>query len=338
VSSVEDFKKIVVDVRAGKLKPVYLLHGEEGYFVDRVCQEIEQAALQEHERDFNQTVVYARDTAPDQVKDACLRFPMMAERQLVMVREAQAWRSDQLDKLEPYFRTPTPSTVLVLCHKHKKVDGRKAWLKTLAKKGVVFQSDKLREEKLPDWIQRYTKHLGRRIGQAEARLLADHLGSDLSRLANEVEKLALVTPADASLSADLIERHVGISKEYNVFELQSAIGRRDAAKAHAIAAHFARNKNEHPLVLTLASLQGWLTKVALVHASTDRTEAGLAAALKIPPFFVKDYTQAALQYPTERVRAVQQWLRACDLASKGVGNTSAEDPALLQELLAKMMG
>ena len=194
MSTLDAFKKVMGELRAGKFHPVYLLHGEEPFFIDRISGELEHTAVEEHARDFDLTVVYGRDTDPESVRDTCLRYPMMGERQLVVLREAQSWRIDQLEKLEPYVRKPIPSTVLVICYKHKKVDGRRSFAKTLAKSGgMVFTSDKLRDDQLPGWVQKYVAHMGRKIGQTETRLLADHLGSDLGKVAMEVEKLCLVT-------------------------------------------------------------------------------------------------------------------------------------------------
>jgi DNA polymerase-3 subunit delta len=336
MSTTDDFKKIVKDVRARSFKPVYFLHGEEGYFIDRIAEEIEKAALEEHERDFNLSILYGRDCTPDQVKDTCLRYPMMAERQVVVLREAQSWRIDAFDKLEPYFRNPTPTTVLVILYKHKKADGRKGWLKELAKKQVVFVSDKLKEDKLPEWIQAYVKFHKRKIGPVESKLLADHLGSDLGRLTNEVEKLCIVTEPDAAITAALIERNVGISKDYNIFELQNAIGARDHVKAQTIAHYLATDK-EHKLFLTAAMLSSYFNKLAIVHASQGLAQADLAAALKVPPFFVRDYAAAARHYPPARLKEIQHLLRDADLQSKGVGNASADDGELLRELLARIM-
>ncbi len=236
MATTDDYKKIMLDLRAGKFKPVYVLHGEESFFIDRIAEEIEHLALQEHERDFNQSILYARDVDADTVKDTCLRFPMMAERQLVIVRELNTWRIDQVEKLEPYLAKPTPSTILVLCYKHKKIDGRKSILKTAQKGGaVVFTSDKVREDKLPETLMGFAKHFKRKLGAPEAQLLANHLGSDLAKTVKEVEKLCLVTEEGGAITADVIQKFVGISKEYNVFELQNAIGTRNAAKAQRIA-------------------------------------------------------------------------------------------------------
>ena len=336
MSTTDDFKKIVKDIRAKSFKPVYFLHGEEGFFIDRVEEEIVKAALEEHERDFNLSILYGKDTAPDQVKDACLRYPMMAERQVVVLREAQTWKIDAVDKLEAYFKKPTPTTVLVILYKHKKADGRKTWLKDLAKKQVVFLSDKLKEDKLPDWINKYVSHKKRRIGPVECKLLADHLGSDLGKLTNEVEKLCIVTEENGTITSALIERNVGISKDHNIFELQNAIGVRDHLKAQTIAHHLA-NDRDHKLFLTVGLLSSYFSKIAIVHTKRGLSTGDLAAALKVPPFFLKDYTTAARNYPVDQVRRIQHLLREADLNSKGVGNTSAEDGELLRELLFRMM-
>jgi len=336
MSTGDDFKKIRKEIAAGAFKAVYFLHGEEPFFIDRLAAEIELHALQEHEKDFNFTIFYGRDTDPETVKDACLRYPMMAERQVVVLREAQTWRIDAFDKLESYFKNPTPTTVLVICYKHKKADGRKAWLKDLAKKQVVFTSDKLKEEKLPEWIQKYVTFHKRRIGPVEAKLLADHLGSDLGKLTNEVEKLCIVIEEGGTITGELIERNVGISKDYNIFELQKAIGMRDHPKAQRIA-HFLANDKDSPMVLTVGLLSSYFSKLGIVHANQGKQQGELAAALKVPPFFVKDYANAARFYPPEKLREVQHLLRETDLRSKGVGNTSADGGELLRELLVRVM-
>ncbi|MCU0319395.1 MAG: DNA polymerase III subunit delta, partial [Flavobacteriales bacterium] len=236
MSVIDDYKKIMLEVRTGTFKPVYLLHGEESFFIDRIADEVEHLALADHERDFNQTILYGRDANHELVKDTCLRFPMMAERQLVIVRELQNWRIDEIEKLETYLAKPTPTTVLVLCHKHKKVDGRKGVIKAVQKGGgSVFLSDKVKDDKLPDLLMSVAKSQKRRLGPTEAQLLASHLGSDLAKAVKEVEKLCLVTEEGGQISSDHIQRFVGISKEYNIFELQAAIGARNAMKAQQIA-------------------------------------------------------------------------------------------------------
>ncbi|MBK6343734.1 MAG: DNA polymerase III subunit delta [Flavobacteriales bacterium] len=338
-STIDDYKKLMAELRGGTFRPVYVLHGEEGFFIDRIAEEVERLALQEHERDFNQTILYARDTDADQLKDVCLRYPMMAERQLVIVRELQAWRIDQVEKLEPYLTKPTPTTVLVLCYKHKKIDGRKSILKTAQKGGAaVLTSDKLREEKLPEVLVGFAKGQKRKLGAAEAQLLASHLGSDLGKAVKEVEKLCLVTEEGGAITSEVIQRFVGISKDYNVFELQNAIGARDAAKAQRIANHFAANPKENPLPLTIGALNNFFSKLAMVHQLQGRPQNEMATAMKVNPYFLKDYLAQARNYSLGKVVEAQRHLRACDLRSKGLGGDGADHGELLRELLAKVMG
>lgn len=336
MSTTDGFRKIRRELAAGTFKQVYFLHGEESFFIDRIAEEIELHAVQEHERDFNLTVLYGKDTEPQAVVDTCLRYPMMAERQVVVLREAQTWRIDLFDRLIPYFNKPTPTTVLVICYKHKKADGRKAWLKDLGKKQVVFTSDKLKDELLPDWIQQYVTHNKRRIGPVETRLLADHLGSDLGKLINEVEKLCIVTETGGTITADLIQRNVGISKEFNIFELQKALGNRDHYKAQRIAQFLGSDKNS-PLVLTVGLLGAYFSKLGIMHTNVGKSQADLASAMKVPPYFVKDYASAARNYQPGKLRQIHHMLREADLRSKGVGNSKADDGELLRELVARIV-
>lgn len=337
MSTTDDYKKVMLDIRSGNFKPVYMLHGEESFFIDRIAEEIEHLCLQDHERDFNQTILYGRDTDHEQVKDTCLRFPMMAERQLVVVRELQTWRIDQVEKLESYLAKPTPTTVLVLCYKHKKVDGRKSILKTVQKGGgVVFTSDKVRDDKLPEVLMGFAKNQKRKLGSTEAQLLANHLGSDLAKAVKEVEKLCLVTEEGGAITSDVIQRFVGISKDYNVFELQNAIGARNAAKAQRIAQHFANDPKDNPLPLTLGALNTYFSKLAMVHALPGKSQQEMAAAMKVNPYFLKDYVAHARNYPLAKLAEIQLHLRQCDLRSKGIGGDG--DPGeLLRELIAKVM-
>lgn len=336
-SSTDTFRKLKKEIFAGTFKPIYFLHGEESFFIDRIAEEIERHALQEHERDFNLTILYGKDTEPQTVVDTCLRFPMMAERQVVVLREAQTWKIDAFDKLVPYFNKPTPTTILVICYKHKKADGRKAWLKDLAKKQVVFDSEKLKEDKLPGWIQQYVSYNKRRIGPVEAKLLADHLGSDLGKLINEVEKLCIITEEGGTITGDLIQRNVGISKEYNVFELQKALGARDHVKAQRIAQFMGGDKNS-PMVLTIGNLNTYFAKLAIMHANAGKQQNELAAVLKVPPFFVRDYASASRNYTPAKLREIQHLLREADLRSKGVGSARSDEGELLRELVARIVG
>ncbi len=315
-----------------------MLHGEEGFFIDRISEEIERTCLEEHERDFNQTIVYAIDADADLIKDTCLRFPMMAERQLVIVRELQTWRITELEKLETYLAKPTISTVLVLCYKHKKIDGRKSILKTIQKGGgLVFLSDKVKDENVPDVLIKFAKNQNRKLGPMEAQLLATHLGTDLSKAVKEVEKLCLVTGDDNTITSDLIHRFVGINKDYNVFELQNAIGSRNTMKAMKIAHFFATDQKNNPLPVTIAILNGYFAKVMAVHGLRGKSPQEMASAMKVPPFFVNDYIAHARNYSQGKLVSIQRDLRDCDLRSKGVGGDGGDPGELLRELIAKVM-
>ncbi len=337
MSSIESLKKITAELKGGKFRPVYLLHGEETFFIDHLAETIERLALQEHERDFNLTILYGPDVQPDLVKDTCLRYPMMAERQLVIIRELQNWKIDQVEKLAGYFLKPTPTTVLVLCYMHKKVDGRRSVIKSIEKGGgAVFQSDRVKEDKLPDLLVNIAKRQKRRLGMSEAQLLAAHLGSDLALAVKEVEKLCLVTEEGGLISAEIIQRFVGISKDFNIFELQNALGKRDVLKAQRIAQYFSASPKEHPLPMTLGFLNTYFTKLAIVHTMTGKSQQEMASAMKVNPFFLRDYLEHARNYPLRKVVDAQGYLRQCDMRSKGLGGDGAHGE-LLRELIAKVM-
>ena len=275
---------------------------------------------------------------PDQVKDTCLRYPMMAERQVVIVRELQTWRIDAVEKLEPYLAKPTPTTLLVLCYKHKKIDGRKSILKTVQKGGgVVLTSDKVRDEKLPDVLISFAKNHKQRLKQSKAQLLTNHLNSDLTKTVKEVEKLCLVTEEGGTITSDHIQRFVGISKDYNIFELQNAIGTRNAAKAQQIAAHFAADQKDNPLPVTIGFLNAYFSKLAMVHTLSGQAPQEMAGALKVSPYFIKDYIAQSRNFSLSKLVEIQRHLRQCDLRSKGVGGDGGDPGELLRELLAKVM-
>jgi len=228
--------------------------------------------------------------------------------------------------------------VLVLCYKHKKVDGRKGVIKSVQKGGgVVYLSDKVKEEKLPELLVNIAKRQKRKLGLGEAQLLAAHLGSDLAKAVKEVEKLCLVTEEGSAITSDAIQRFVGISKDYNIFELQNAIGTRNTERAMRIAQYFAISPKDHPLVLTLGFLNTYFTKLAIVHTMGGKSPQELASALKVPPFYVRDYQDQARNYSLTKVVEVQQHLRQCDLRSKGLGGDGSDHGELLRELLAKVM-
>ncbi|NMH29096.1 DNA polymerase III subunit delta [Flavobacterium silvaticum] len=325
----EEAAKIVSDIKAGKVKPLYLLMGEEPYYIDKISEYLENNLLAEEEKGFNQTVVYGRDTSVDDIVSSAKRYPMMAERQLVVVKEAQELVKT-FEKFEAYADNPTPSTVLVICYKYKTVDKRKKVLKNFEKNGVVFDSAKLRDYQVSSWIERVLKGRGYGIEPKACAMLAEFLGTDLSKISNEMDKLALVIPKGNIISTKDIQENIGFSKDYNVFELRKALGEANRLKAYQIAKYFADNPKDNPMVVTTSLVFQFFVQLLQYHGLKDKKTA--ASVLKVSPYFIKDYEMAARNYPMKKVSGIVNNLRKIDIRSKGVG-ASLTNGDLLKEML-----
>ena len=334
-------RQVIRDIQAGSLKPVYLLHGEEPYFIDEIAKALETHVVEESMRDFNQTVVYGRDSNVDQVLEAARRFPMMAERQLVLMREAQDWpawrKKEDMAKLEAYAESPVASTVLVFCFKNKKADGRLKAVKAISKAGVLFLSEKVRDYKLSEWISSYVRDTGLNISPQAAQILAEYLGNDLKKVVNELTKLSIVLPKGTAIEPEHIEKHIGISKDYNVFELQRALGSRDLARAQRITEFFAANPKDHPVAMIMPVLNSFFSKIYAYHGLKDRSGPAAARALRCAPFAVKQYAEAARNFPMDKVGRIFGYLREADRKSKGQGNATTPDAFLLKEAVFKIL-
>jgi DNA polymerase-3 subunit delta len=321
--------------------PLYFLQGEEPFYIDLISDFIEKNALAEHEKGFNQIICYGKDVNMGTVITQARRFPMMAERQVVIVKEAQEItdfaREEAQKLLENYSNQPVPSTILVFNYKYKTLDGRKNLAKALDKKGMLVETKKLYDNKVPDWISGYVREKAYTIQPKATQMLADFIGNDLSRLSNEIDKLLINIPTKSEISPDMVQQFVGISKEYNIFELQSALIQRDVVKANRIIRYFASNPKSNPLIQVVSTLFGFFAKVLLAHDSKDRSEAGVAAALGINPFFAKDYIAAMRNYPLQKVIHIIHHLRTADLQAKGVDAGSMEDEDILKELVFKIL-
>jgi len=329
-------KQIVADIKNGNTKPIYFLMGEEPYYIDAISSYIEKNVLAEEEKGFNQMVLYGRDVTIEDIVSNAKRYPMMAEKQVVLVKEAQDL-SRTIDKLEAYATNPQPTTVLVICYKYKKLDKRKKLYKTIDKAGVLFESKKLYDNQVPDWIRRVLASKKYTISQKAAQMLVEFLGTDLGKINNELEKLQLVLPSGTEISPKLIEENIGISKDYNNFELRKAVGERDILKANRIINYFAQNPKDNPTVVTVSLLYNFFSQLLQYHALGDKSQFGVAKALKINPFFVKEYQAAGKNYPMRKVSQVVALLREADLKSKGVGASNLPQSDLLKELLFKIM-
>lgn len=331
----DEVVKIVNDIKAGNIKPIYFLMGEEPYYIDKLTEFMEANLLAEDEKGFNQTILYGRDVSIDDVVSTAKRYPMMAERQVVIVREAQEL-SRTIDKLESYAENPMPSTVLIFAYKYKTLDKRKKVTKVLAKNGLVYESKKLYENQVGDWLKRVLAGKKLNIEPKAAAMLVDFLGTDLSKIANELDKLAIILPKGSTITPEVIEENIGFSKDFNVFELRKAIGEKNQKKAYQIAQYFADNPKDNPLVLTVGQTFGFFIQLLKYHGLKDKNPKNVASALGINPFFVKEYDVAVKNYPMKKVSAIVATLRDIDVKSKGVGASSVGSGDLMKEMLAKI--
>lgn len=330
-----NFNEILAQLQKNVYQPIYFLMGEETYFIDEICNYITAHALDDSEREFNQTTLYGKDTDVGTIIAQAKRFPLMGSRNLVIVKEAQHIR--KIDDLEPYLEQPQAATILVICYKYKTLDKRKTFTKELAKKAVLFESKKLYENQVPSWIQNYLKQNNYSIHPKAAHLLAEYLGADLSKINKELDKLMLIVEKGSEINLEIIEQNIGISKDFNNFELNNAMARKDVLRANLISNYFAANPKDNPFVVTISVLFGFFHKTLIYHTLKDKSKNTVASALKTNPFFVKDYELAARNYSKSKLLQIISLLREYDLKSKGVDNSSITDGELIKELVYKIL-
>ncbi len=332
----DEVKQVVNDIRNGNIKPIYFLHGEEAYYIDKIADFIAGNVLTEEERGFNQMVLYGKDTSVEEIISNAKRYPMMAERQVIIVKEAQHL-SRTIENLSSYVNNLQETTVLVICYKYKKLDKRKKLGKLIHSKGVLFESNKLYENQVSDWIRKNLLAKGFNISHKAAILLVEFLGTDLNKIDNELNKLKLVLNPGAEISPEDIEIHIGISKDYNNFELKKAIGERNIRKAVQIINYFAQNPKDNPFVLTVTLLHSFFSQLLQYHGLSDHSPKNIASTLRINPYFVGEFQTAAKNFPMKKVSQAISFLREMDLKGKGVGSNSISDADLLKELLVKII-
>lgn len=331
----DEVLKIVNDIKAGNIKPIYFLMGEESYYIDKLSDYIEEKVLSEDEKGFNQTVLYGRDVTIEDIVSTAKRYPMMAERQVVIVKEAQDL-SRTIDKIESYAENPMPSTVLVFCYKYKTLDKRKKVTKLLAKNGIVYESKKLYENQVGDWIKRVLAGKKYSIEPKANAMLVEFLGTDLSKINNELEKLQIILPKGSTITPHHIEENIGFSKDFNVFELRKAIGDRNQLRAYTIADNFAQNPKDNPIVMTTSLVFSFFVQLLKYHGLKDKNPKNVASVLGVNPFFLKDYDIALKNYPMRKVSQIVTSLRDIDVKSKGVGANALPQSDLLKEMLFKI--
>ncbi|MDR0711919.1 MAG: DNA polymerase III subunit delta [Prevotellaceae bacterium] len=335
------YERIMSDLKNKIYKPVYLLMGEEAYYIDLVSDYIQENTLSEAEKAFNQTVLYGRDVSARAVVEVGRRFPMMSNYQVVVVREAQLIKD--IDKLELYVSNPLKSTILAICYKGKSLDKRTSLYKQIAKIGEVFESVSPYEDKLPDWITGYLHSKQRTIDTVAAKILADYLGADLTKIVNELDKLAVIVPSGSKITAEHIERNIGISKDYNNFEFCNAITTSNVLKANRIIMHFERNAEKNSIVAIISQLFSNFSKIFLLHmlkakyknAPVPSTE--IQGVMGINMYFLRDYEAAARRFSPTRSAEIIALLREFDMRSKGWNNASTGYGDLLRELTYKIM-
>ncbi|CAN5219062.1 DNA polymerase III subunit delta [soil metagenome] len=334
-------ESVLTDLKNKKYAPVYFLQGEEAYYIDIVIDYIEKNVLSEAEKGFNQLVLYGKDVEINTILTNARRYPMMSERQVVIVKEAQdiqdLGKEQGLKLFEQYLMNPLPSTMLVFGHKYKSIDKRKAIGKILEKQAVVVNSKKVYDNQLPDWISTYVKSSGNTIDPKAVHMLADNIGNNLERLSNEINKVLINLPEKGHLSPELIQKYIGISKEFNVFELQKALGIRDVFKANQIVNYFEANTKSNPIIPIIALLFSFYSKLLLIHHSKDKSEKGIASALHLNPFVVREYLQAARTYSLGKVIENIKFFSIADRHSKGIECSGVADGQILRELVFKLL-
>lgn len=328
-------EKIINDWKKGAFKPVYWLEGEEEYFIDKAIDYAEHHILNESEASFNLSIFYGKDAIWADVVNACRRYPMFAERQVVILKEAQQMK--EVEKLEPYVENPSPSTVFVVSYKDKKLDARKKFAKTVKEKGVLVTTKKIYDRELPEWTKEMVQSKGLTITPKGLALLVDHIGNDLTRIENEIDKISVNLGKRTSVTEDDIENFIGVSKEFNIFELQSAIAAKDLPKSIRIIQYFEANPKSAPVQLVLPSLYSFFSKVFMVFGAGTNDEKTIATTIGVAPYFIKDYVQAAKVYSYQGVERALLLLHQYNLRSIGVGNGNTEDGSLMKELAVKMM-
>jgi DNA polymerase III subunit delta len=330
-----DYKLLLKEIRNKKFEKIYFLHGEEPYFIDVLTKAIQDNALEESERDFNQSILYGKDAEVLSLISELKSYPMMAERRLVILKEAQYFKA--IEQLESYLENPANSTIFVICYKYKTFDARKKTLKNALKNGVVFKSEKVKEYQLAEWIQQYIKTTGYELTSKACMLLIESLGNDLGRIVKELEKLAVLIEKGTIINENHIEENIGISKDYNVFELTNAVANKDNLKALKIVDYFEHNPKAADLVFVISNLFKFFSQIMRIHFLPNKSREAVAQALGVHPFVAGELTNAKNKYDPRKIAANITLIHEYDLKSKGVGNTSATQGELMREMVYQLI-
>lgn len=330
-----NYEDILANLKKKIYHPVYFLMGEESYFIDQITDHISKHVLTDAEKGFNQHTLYGKDTDIDTIITHARRFPMMANHQVIIVKEAQNIK--KIEDLEPYIKAPLTSTILVINYKYRTIDKRKSFAKQLSKSCVLFESKKIYDNQLPTWINGYLSSYGYSIEPQASAMLSEYLGTDLSKVANELDKLIISLPKGTKITPEHIEKNIGISKDYNIFELQNALGEKNVLKTNQIINYFAANPATNPITRTISSLYFYFMKILTYHFLLDKSPNSIASALQVNPYFVRSYVAAAKVYNPKKLVAIMGVLRDYDMKSKGFGNVSTSAADLQKEMIYKIL-
>src|SRR5690554_2381122 len=331
-----EFEEILKNLKKKVYHPIYLLQGEEPYFIDQISNYIEKNVLSDAEKGFNQTIFYGRDTDETTIIHSALRFPMMSDKQVIIVKEAQNLK--KIDELLSYATKPMASTILVLNYKYKTIAKNTKLVKAINQSGVVFTASKLREYQISGWVEKQLKRHGYTIDPQACQILTDSLGTDLSKIANEMNKLVIAVKDTNHITADHIEKNIGISKDYNLFELQDALTQRNVLKANQIINYFGANSQQHPIQMTIAVLFGYYSKLFAIHFLNEKSEQGVTGKMKTSSFYAKKLITASKKYNPTKLYEIIGILREYDLKSKGMGvSTMVETAELQKEMIYKIL-
>ena len=330
------YQLLVKEIMAKKYASIYLLHGDEPFYIDQLADKIEKEVLTESEKAFNQAILYGKEVDFKQIVDEARQFPMMASYRVIIVKEAQELKT--IDQLNTYAENPSIQSILVLCYKHKKFDRRKKIFKKIQKSGVVFESKKLYDNQLPAWITDYLKNRTYQIDYQASQMVADYLGNDLSKVSNELNKLILNKKENHLITVEDIQDQIGISKDYNVFELQKALGQKDTEKVFRIIQYFSENEKAHPLPLVIGNLYSYFSKLYISVSNLQTPDNQLQKLLRLPsPYFVKEYKASARNLGFTKIKNAFFALKKADLASKGYGSRNQNTLATLQEFALEIL-
>ncbi len=329
------FEEIIGNLKKKIYHPIYFLMGDETYFIDKISDFISDNVLTDAEKGFNQTILYGKDTEAHNIIANARRFPMMSNYQVIVVREAQNIK--KIEDLESYAKNPLNSTILVLNYKYKTIDKRKTFAKLIDQKGVLFEAKKIYDNQLPAWIINYLKNQNYTIAPQAAAMISEYLGADLSKVTNELDKLIISVPAGTQITPDHVEKNIGISKEFNVYELQNALGERNLLKANQIINYFGANPTANPIPVTITGLFSYFSKILNYHFLEDKSQNNVASVLQVHPFFVKTYISAAKNYNIKKLVEIISILREYDMKSKGWGNVSASPADLQREMIYRIL-